>query len=345
MTIAVVSHDAGSSELLCALISQHKNDALWHIFASPKSPMAHICKRDGLAFTPIDDAIQQLQALQPNALLFGTGWQEKIERPYVSYCKEHSIPTVAFLDHWSSYRERFGYPDAGWEKNCGDFTAVHDAKAFELATKFALPYPLKLPNLYLQNLITSARQKTPVPNQNLLFLSEPTDAVAKRTYGDVNYWGFTQYTALEDILKNFARFGCSGLTIRLHPSDTAGGYKKILKKYPHIRSQINDAATYDLTDQLLSAKMVLGFDTMALYIAALLGKNVISYLPSLNREFLLPLPPSHQLRTLTSLPPSLSLGLDSFGMNFALFLETITGKDTWHNHSKLSSSAQEVSAD
>lgn len=343
MTIAVVSHDAGSSELLCALISQHKNDAIWHIFASPKSPMAIICERYTLTYTLIKDAAEQLQALSPDALFFGTGWQNKCERPYVTYCKKHRIPTVAFLDHWSSYRERFGYPTLGWEENCGDFTAVHDAKAFDLATKFALPHPLKLPNLYLQNLITSAHRKTPTLNQNLLFLSEPTDAVAQRTYGDVNYWGFTQYTALEEILKNFERFGCAGLTIRLHPSDTAEGYKKILNKFPLIRSQINDASTYDLTDQLQSAKLIIGFDTMALYIAALLGKNVISYLPSSKREFLLPLPSSHQLRTLKTIQPSLSLQLDDFGMDFALFLETITGKGPWHNHSKHSSSAQEVS--
>jgi hypothetical protein len=327
MTIAVVSHDAGSSELLCALISQHRDDVQWHIFAHPNSPMALICERYNLVSISISDAAAQLKALNVDALLFGTGWQERTERPYVNYCKKQRIPTVAFLDHWSNYRERFGYPNEHWEDNCGDFTAVHDIKALDLATKLHLPNPITLPNLYLKNLITIAKTKSITPTKNLLFLSEPTDAVAKSTFGDENYWGFTQYTALEDILKNFDKFGCEGLTIRLHPSETSSGFKRILKKYPHIRTQINDARTFDLTDQLLMAKIILGFDTMALYTAALMGQSVLSYLPSKNRDFLLPLPSVQQLRSLNALKPSIlspiPISLDNFGMDFALFLETV----------------------
>jgi hypothetical protein len=330
MTIAVVSHDAGSSELLCALIAQHRDDIIWHIFAKPQSPMAIICERLALPYNPIKDAAQQLDALKLDALFFGTGWQEKIERPYVTYCRQHTLPTVAFLDHWSSYRERFGYPQEGWEENCGNFTCVTDEKAFQIATSFSLPHPIALPNFYLQKLVNEAKIKPITPTQNLLFLSEPTDAVAKRSFGDENYWGFTQYSALEDILVNFERFGCAGLTLRLHPSETSSGFKKILKKYPHIRVQINDAKTFTLTNQLLGAKIILGFDTMALYTAALMGKPVLSYLPSKNRNFLLPLPASQQLKNLKMLKPShlspVSVSLDDFGIDFALFLKTITGK-------------------
>jgi hypothetical protein len=95
-----------------------------------------------------------------------------------------------------------------------------------------------------------------------------------------------------------------------------------------VRVQINDAKTFDLTDQLLMAKIILGFDTMALYTAALMGKTVISYLPSHNREFLLPLPSQIQLRTLNSLKisqlSSASLHIENFGMDFALFIQTLT---------------------
>lgn len=330
MTIAVVSHDAGSSEILCALIREYFDCASWHIFAIPQSPMGRICERYNLPYTLIGDSKEQFRSIDPDMLFFGTGWQERIERPYVDYCKAHHIPTVAFLDHWSSYRERFGFPDAGWEENLGDFTAVSDAKALHLAQSFDLPNPLSLPNFYLRDTINQARQKERQPNTNLLFLSEPTDAVALRTYGDKNYWGFTQYSALEDILKNFDQFGCAALMIRLHPSDNGSGYKKVLQAYPHIRVQINESSVFDLIEQLLCAKIIIGFDTMALYIAALLGRPVLSYLPSKNREFLLPLPSERQVRTLTKIPSelltSLPLEIDNFGMDFALFLQTIKQK-------------------
>lgn len=331
MTIAVVSHDAGSSEILCALIREYFDHASWHIFTIAQSPMGRICERYNLPFIAIDDPQKQLRAINPDMLLFGTGWQEKIERPYVRFCKEHGIPTVAFLDHWSNYRERFGFPDVGWKENLGDFTAVSDEKALSLAETFNLPNPIAFANFYLRDMINQARQKEPHPNNNLLFLSEPTDAVALRTYGNKNYWGFTQYSALEEILKNFDSFGCAGLTIRLHPSDNGSGYKKILKAYPHIRVQINDAAVFELTDQLLNAKMIIGFDTMALYIAALLGKPLLSYLPSKNRKFLLPLPSERQVRSLSKihskLLTTLPLKIDNFGMDFALFIKTIYAKE------------------
>lgn len=330
MTIAVISHDAGSSEILCALIREYFDLYSWHIFAIAQSPMGRLCERYNLPFSAIGDPEQQLRAIGPDLLLFGTGWQEKIERPYVRFCKEHAISTVAFLDHWSNYRERFGFPDVGWEENLGDFTAVSDQKALLLAESFNLPHPVGFKNFYLRDTIARASQKEPHPNNNLLFLSEPTDAVALRTYGDKNYWGFTQYSALEEILKHFDSFRCAGLTIRLHPSDKGSGYKKILKAYPHIRVQINDAAVCELTDQLLSAKMIIGFDTMALYVAALLGSPVLSYLPSKNREFLLPLPSDRQVRSLSKIPPKLltasPLNSDDFGIDFALFIKTIVYK-------------------
>ncbi|MBV5334977.1 MAG: hypothetical protein JZU49_04145 [Sulfuricurvum sp.] len=298
MTIAVVSHDAGSSEILCALIREYFDLYSWHIFAIAQSPMGRLCERYNLPFTPIGDPEQQLRDIQPDLLLFGTGWQEKIERPYVRFCKEHAIPTVAFLDHWSNYRERFGFPDGGWEENLGDFTAVADQKALLLAESFNLPHPVGFKNFYLRDTIARASQKEAHRNNNLLFLSEPTDAVALRTYGDKNYWGFT--------------------------------HKKILKAYPHIRVQINDAAVCELSDQLLNAKMIIGFDTMALYIAALLGSPVLSYLPSKNREFLLPLPSDRQVRTLSKISPKLltasPLNSNAFGMDFALFIKTSASK-------------------
>lgn len=328
MTIAVVSHDAGCSELLCALMSHHLDHVTWHIFAHPQSSMAIICERNDLAFTPIGDAILQLQALKPDALLFGTGWQERVERPYVAYCKQHAIPTVAFLDHWSSYRERFGYPDKNWEDNCGNFTVVHDKLALKTAIELKLPNPIALPNFYLQKLLIESKNKILSPPHTLLFLSEPTDIVAKKIYGDENYWGFTQYTVLEDILKNFSGFECTDLIIRLHPSETSPKYKEFVNMYPHIKIQINNANTFDLTSQILNAKAILGFNSMALYTAALMGKPVLSYLPTHNREFLLPLPASQQFRTLNDLKASslspIPLSLDDFGMDFALFLETLT---------------------
>lgn len=330
MKISVVSHDAGCSELLCALIDHERTCAKWHIYTTATSPMASVCSKYALPFEVITDPVRQLESDTPDLLLFGTGWQERIERPFVNHCKKHRIPTVAFLDHWSNYRERFGFPDKGWEENLGDFTALSDPKAFELAQNHGLPSTLKMVNHYLINTLKNASRVKFTSKNTLLFLSEPTASVAQKTYGDPIYWGFTQFSALEEILNRFDDFGCDTLTIRLHPSDTAEGYRELLDRFRHIPVSIYHSWEIDLNAQLMESKIVIGFDTMALYIGALLGKSVISYLPSSNRDFLLPLPQNRQLRTLDELPICLNepieLKLDNFGMDFASFLKIVTGK-------------------
>lgn len=321
MKIAVVCHDAGASEILIAYVKAHINEAEWTLCAPEGSPFERIAVNQGLK----TETTLDLQA--HDALFFGTGWQEKTERAFVQEAKRKHMPSFAFMDHWSSYRERFAYPDENWKENLPDYTVVSDEKAEQIAKSFELPNVLRVNNYYLQEQIVSFKSEKVDLTNNLLFLSEPTDQVALNTYKDKNYWGFTQDSALEEILKNFDKFECKGLHIRLHPSEKQHNYTKVLKKFPHIKSQIYPAAFFPLEKDLLRSKVIIGFDTMALYTAALLNKPVVSFLPSKNREFLLPLPHSHQLRSLGNLTRKhlhpIALSLSSDGISFASLKQKI----------------------
>jgi len=327
LKIAVVCHDAGASEILVAFIKEHLEQAKWTLYAPHGSAFEAIAQREGL------DTQSSLDLYGFDALFFGTGWQEKIEREFVKEAKLSGIPSFAFLDHWSSYRERFGYPDESWRRNLPNYVIVSDEKAEQLAKQFALAEVLRINNFYLRNQVERIFEEEVTSCDNLLFLSEPTDQVALNTYKDKNYWGFTQYSALEEILSNFEKFECRGLHIRLHPSEKHHEYDKVLKKFPHIKSQIYPAAFYPLEKDLLRSKMIIGFDTMALYTAALLHRPVLSFLPSKNREFLLPLPSSHQLRRLSSIAQEhltkIELSLKDDGINFATIQQKIEEFTQW----------------
>lgn len=328
-TIAAVSHDAGASEILVAYINQHLKLANWKLYAKEGSPFKAIAQKNDLYTFDIE----KFSLSNVDALFFGTGWQEKPERAFINEAKKQRIPCFAFLDHWSSYRERFDYPQESWEKNLPDFTVVSDKKAEAIANSYSLPYVTLIKNFYLQKQIENIQTEGITPTDNLLFLSEPTDDVALRTFGSENYWGFTQVSALEDILTHFEKFNCSGLHIRLHPSEKNHAFKKVLKKFPHIKSQIYPSDFIPLEKDLLRSKMIIGFDTMALYTAALIHKACISYLPSANREFLLPLPSSHQLRSLSKLKPVhlkplYGMDLNSEGTPFARIEQLIKGFNT-----------------
>jgi len=327
LKIAVVCHDAGASEILVAFIKEHLEQAKWTIYAPQGSPFETIAQREGL------DTQNSLDFYGFDALFFGTGWQEKIEREFVKEAKLSGIPSFAFLDHWSSYRERFDYPNESWRRNLPNYVVVSDDKAEQLAKQFALAEVLLIDNFYLQNQIEQISHEEVSLSENLLFLSEPTQEVALSTYADENYWGFTQYSALEEILQNFEKFESTGLHIRLHPSQEKHHYTKVLKKFPHIKSQIYPASFYPLEKDLLRSKMIIGFDTMALYTAALIHKPVLSFLPSNKREFVLPLPPSHQLRTLSGINQehlkNLDLSLKGNGINFATIQQKIEEFRQW----------------
>jgi len=321
LKIAVVCHDAGASEILVAYVKEHYKVAHWILYAPSGSPFEKIALRENL------DIQYSLDIYGFDALFFGTGWQEKVEREFVKEAKLLGIPSFAFLDHWSMYRERFDYPDASWRKNLPNFVVVSDEKAENLAKDYALAEVLRVNNFYLHNQLDYLNKEEVCSGDNLLFLSEPTEEVALSTHNNKHYWGFTQYTALEEILINFDKFECKGLHIRLHPSQEKHDYAKVLKKFPHIKSQIYPASFYPLEKDLLRSKMIIGFDTMALYTAALLSKPVLSFLPSDNREFLIPLPVSHQLRNLSNVTKehlqNVELTLVNDGINFATIKKKI----------------------
>jgi len=325
VTIAVICHDAGASQILIAYIKEHLTLASWQLYAQKGSPFETIAHKSSLQTSDIQDA----SLSNVDALFFGTGWQEKIEREFVLQAKRLHIPSFVFLDHWSSYRERFDYPQDDWKKNLPDFTIVSDEKAQTIARSYDLPHVLLIKNFYLQKQIEMIKSEDVPQTKNLLFLSEPTDKVALSTFKDENYWGFTQVTALEEILTHFEKFDCAGLHIRLHPSEKNHAYTKVLNKFPHIRSQIYPSDFFPLEKDLMRSKMIIGFDSMALYTASLIKKALVSYLPSKNREFLLPLPPSHQLRSLNSLNPKhlrpLDIKVDSNGIDFACIEQHIKG--------------------
>ena len=321
LKVAVVCHDAGASEILVAYIKEHFALASWTLYAPSGSPFESIANTQGL------QTQSYLDFYGFDALFFGTGWQSKVEREFVKEAKLSGIPSFAFLDHWSAYKERFDFPDTHWRRNLPNYIIVSDEKAESLAKESALAEVLRVSNFHLLSQLQKTQDDNIHKSENLLFLSEPTQEVAAQTYGEENYWGFTQYSALEEILHNFDKFQCQGLHIRLHPSEEKHQYAKVLKKFPHIKSQIYPSSFYPLEKDLLRSKMVIGFDTMALYSAALFQKPLISFLPSSNRKFLLPLPSSHQIKSLSQLKEEhllpLRLVLKGDGINFATIMQKI----------------------
>ena len=329
--IAVFSNDAGSSELLLELIIASSHIGIFEIFCLKHSPCHKlaISKKLSNHVTIIskqkNEIYEDLDRFNPSLILYGTGWQNHIEYFFLDYAKEKNLTSVAFLDHWTNYLERFGYPQKDWKNNLPDFIAAHDELSESRAKSLSLPNVVGIKNYFFaKQKEEEKRLEKKFANHKpttLLFLSEPTAKVAKTTFGDEYYWGFTEKEIYQNIIAHKRKFHCEDIRVRLHPSDTKECYEKI---DPH--TVFSDTS---LLEDIANAKVIVGIDTIALYLAYLIGKPVISYIPSSSREHSIPIPEKNRfenlndchldkLEILTSNPTS------SYGMDFALFLQKIS---------------------
>jgi len=323
--IAIFAHDAGGSELLLELLKDSLHVGEFRVFCIDGSP-CYVLMIDK-KLTKYQETIEPtkefiftaLNKYAPHLILYSTGWQNHFEYHFLAYAKKYNLPSVAFLDNWTNFRERFSYPDTNWQKNFPDFIAAHDKSSKMVADSLDLKNVIIIKNYSLSKQIEKYK-KIDIKEENvLLYLSEPTSKVAKKTYGDSRYWGFDESDIYKNILKYQKKLACNKIIVRLHPSDNSDIYKKI---NPNIT-----ISSVSLEKDIARAKVIIGLDTSVLYLAFLLGKKAISYLPSKKRNFHIPIPKNNQIRNLDNIDINSikisSQNKNSFGMDFALFIKNI----------------------
>ena len=318
--IALFAHDAGGAEILLELLLASLHVGEFRIFCLIESPCFTLIKTKSLEkywceITPTKEDIEaKLSLFEPSIIAYGTGWQNHLEYHFLNYAKKYQLPSFAFLDHWTNYRERFGYPTPNWKYNLPSFVVAHDKASEEKAITFELPNVIAIKNYAL--LAQLKAFQTTQESDTLLFLSEPTAKVAQASFGDAYFWGFTEKEVFENILTCKEKFDCKKILIRLHPSDNKETYEAIDNTVAFSKAT--------LLEDIANAKIIIGIDTVALYTAYLLGKKVISYIPSDKRACCVPLPVANQLKSFENFTLSqLEIGEEKpedFGMDFATFL-------------------------
>ncbi len=169
--IAIVAHDAGGAEILSSYV--RRQDVLFQrrckivavgpaqrIFETKLGPIERITLAQAVA--------------QSSSVLCGTGWQSNVEFEAIALARQHAIPSVAFLDHWVNYRQRFLRAGA-W--NLPDEIWVGDAMAYDLA-RTALPsVPVRLvENPYFLDIAAALAHSSIKPSAAgtaILYVCEP----------------------------------------------------------------------------------------------------------------------------------------------------------------------------
>jgi len=232
--------------------------------------------------TQLSDALAGCQSV-----LTGTGWASSLEHEARRLAALLKIPSIAVIDHWVNYPQRFErdrvivLPNQIW---------VSDCYAFEMATNlFKEIQILELPNIYLNNLIKCI-PSVPKDCRKLLYVLEPIR----------NDWGkdeLGEFQALDFFVKNLNKVVGSDsveIALRPHPSDPPGKYKFWLSANSNLDVELDSQR--DLNDAIAQARWVVGVETYALVVASAAGRKTYSSLPPWANEFRLPFPEIQLIR-------------------------------------------------
>lgn len=272
--IAVVCHDAGAANLIFAwLRSWHDSgvllDCQFNFFLQGPAEKLWLNNPVPLPILTLNTSIETAMN-RCKTVLTGTGWGSGIEHQARRLALQMQVPSIAVIDHWVNYPERFVQdgisilPSEIW---------VSDENAFDLAKGYFLNTPIvQLPNLYLQHLV----MKIPKVSENcrkLLYVLEPVrDEWGKSTPGELQALDFflnrwPDKVDLESI----------SILLRPHPSESSDKYNDWLTQHQHLNIEIDSCR--DLNESIASAKWVVGVESYALVVAEAAGRLVYSSKP------------------------------------------------------------------
>ncbi|MDD5400650.1 MAG: hypothetical protein PHQ93_05625 [Sulfurimonas sp.] len=335
LKIASFFNDSGPSNNLLSIVKKYEKEYVWYFFVYKNSPAFKIFQNAKLPIIEIDEnsnITDKLKKISADIVLVGTSWQNKTHLEFIKIAKALHIPSIAFLEHWVNYRERFGYPQEFWKENLADFTTLNDEYGYEMAKDLGFSNIIKL---RFDNLLDDIKifEMGKIEERNsLLFISEPTKKVAYTTFGDENYWGFDEFRVCEEICKNMDNFSTSHLTIRLHPSDETQKYDYLIQKYPNLNIEIENPYETPLIESLCKNKIIIGIDGFVLFEAMAIGKLSISFMPSLKRECVVPIFKQNKITTFENLKladfktKNSLKEIKSFGIDFASMVKKIANE-------------------
>ena len=285
-SVAVCAHDSGAANHMAAWLA-------------PLQPQLRLClagPAKKLFNARLEPAINPNQTLEQaldgaHVLISGTGWASDLEHRARRLARQRGIPSVAVLDHWLNFRERF---QRNGEEVLSDALWVADAEAAALATtEFPNVTVLQLPNHWLEGLcstVQALRSKTDPqprrPARRLLYLLEPIRVPWSQSPGirseagevqGLRYW-MQQLPRLIDQGWVAPQRELEALALRPHPSEPVGKYDALIAEAAASWPIEHDRAS-GLAEALAWADAAFGCETQALVAAMACNLPAFSTVP------------------------------------------------------------------
>ncbi len=284
---AVVANDAGAANLLFSILSEQGQKILGKASLHPvlSGPAAGLWR----TYFPEVHLFERIQNIEVclDAVITGTGWSSDIEHKARIWGARNKLKTIAVIDHWVNYPERFiragkmQLPDEIW---------VVDKWAYELATNsFPGVVVREFENSYLNHQL---RQIIPPPkNGTLLYVLEPVRSDwGRHKQGEFQALDYL-LQHMDTVWPHFVR----KIILRPHPSDPVDKYHDYLSTDNRIEMDLSS----DIFQAINQADVVVGVETFALTVALSSGRSVFTSLPPWAPELRLPHEGIQQIRQIS----------------------------------------------
>ena len=270
----VVAHDAGAAEHIAAWIEDLPVERRPIVVAA--GPASRVLGRVVERIAGPGELGASLR--RGSVLVSGTGWQSDVEHHARLMAKEVGLPTIAVLDHWVNYEERFlragqcVLPDELW---------VTDEFAFRLACEtFASTRVVLQPNSFLASTVDRVGPRTEMAAE-VLIIGEPIRCRWRSDGGEVDEVAETIVSVLQrlDVPRD------ATIRVRPHP---AQDHRECISLGSRLGAGFAGLATDSLVEGLQRSRWVLGMESSALVIAAECDRVAVSCLPRSAHECRLP---------------------------------------------------------
>lgn len=241
-----------------------------------------------------------------DSLLCGTSRQSEMELEAIKIAKTMNKQTVAYLDHWSNYPQRFVFKDG--ERCYPNKIWVGDEYALALAN---LSFP-KMQVEFVQNQFFEEIKRAQIRHVSffdnasrddqplrVLFVGEGLTEHKLSQFSDSNHFGYDEFRAFSYFLDNMdcLNLPIKEITIRPHPLEALNKYEKLVG-CSSIKVKVNNKC--DILEHIFSSDVVVGCQSMAMVLGLIAGKVVISAIPPEGAATLLPHKSIINLRELTN---------------------------------------------
>jgi hypothetical protein len=269
--LAVVCHDAGAANIILAELRQNPD---WDLRPVMQGPALALWNAERRLNVKLAEPVKLDEALaQARSLLSGTGWASDLEHQARLLAQRHSVSSVAVIDHWVNYPERFVrqgrqvLPDEIW---------VTDEEALAIARNHFPETSLQLRrNRYAETQLAAIHSEGPAQPGRVLYLLEP---IRYRWPGLDQPGEFEALDFLSEHLQRLVSREPAHLRLRLHPSEQPGKYDAwIASRQEAFDVSLDDMPT--LSSAIAAATWVVGCETAALTLALAAGKKAMSCLP------------------------------------------------------------------